>query len=104
MVLHQAHCSTCLAALPSYAAMAAGQAAERVALIELPPHEGLSNSASPVVHGRLSARRDWFASAPVVVLLENGVVRDAAEGKAAVGLRPDWRAMKFVKTGPADRW
>lgn len=101
-VLHQAHCSTCREALPFYEAQAraAGETkAYGVALIEMPPHEGAHSHDSHAVWGTLSAGREWFASTPAVLLLDNGIVRDAAEGKPAVALTPDWEAMKLIPAG-----
>lgn len=98
-VLHQVHCSTCQEALPFYEAQARDAGGHGVALIEMPPHEGAESHDSHAVRGTLSAGREWFASTPVVLLLEDGMVRDAAEGKPAVALTPDWEAMKLIPAG-----
>jgi hypothetical protein len=74
--------------------------AHNVAFIEMPPYASADDSritfddrAAP---GRLDDSRDWFATTPVIVLLQNGIVRDAAEGQSVLGMLVDWGKMKFV--------
>ena len=102
VVLHQAHCSTCREALTFYEALAGTAAGYRVALLEIPPYDGEHGEASAALWGRLSDEREWFASTPVVLLLEKGIVKDAAEGKAAVALGADWERMKLVPGAQAN--
>jgi hypothetical protein len=93
-VLYHADCSTCREAVPGYERMAMSHP---VALLEMPPfaHSGddrLVPADTKALAGRLSDGREWFATTPVVILLEGGVVRDVVEGKAAVGAVVDWQA------------
>jgi hypothetical protein len=80
-------CDHCLAAIPRYLAMA-GHAravtAAQLAIVEMPPYGEqpliATSQSSQVLLGRLDAQRDWFAVMPLAILLEDGIVRAAAEG------------------------
>jgi hypothetical protein len=42
------------------------------------------------VMGRLDTSRDWFATTPVAILLDDGIVQAAIDGEAAVTPNPAW--------------
>ncbi len=97
-VLYHADCSTCRKAVPGYERMAGSHP---VALLEMPPFahgvdERLVPADSPALVGRLTDAREWFATTPVVLLLNDAVVRDVTEGPAAVGAAVDWTGMKLT--------
>ncbi|MCY2925131.1 MAG: hypothetical protein NT031_06770, partial [Planctomycetota bacterium] len=95
VVLFARGCPGCAEALPRYQKMAAGSAARgepAVALVEIPrPHHPdapePARQAGPL-WGRLDDRKDWFVTTPVVLLLADGVVKAAWEGKA-----PPWEQL-----------
>lgn len=103
VVLYHQGCSTCIEALPGYEAMSL---ARQVALVEMPPYaspaDRLIGPGSKAVVRKLSDTKEWFATTPVVLLMQDGVVRDVLEGKAAVGAGVDWEAMK-LSAGPGGR-
>jgi len=65
-----------------------------VAIIEMPPYagagEGFAPSSALALTGRLDTTRDWFATTPVAVLFDHGIVQAAAEGDAAATPNREW--------------
>jgi hypothetical protein len=93
-------CDHCVAAVAAAkAASDKKQAASnvRLAVVEMPPYASASDlwpltSDLSIAAGKLDTQRDWFATTPVAVLLEDGRVKSAVEGEAAE--KPDgawWR-------------
>ena len=90
VVLYRHDCPHCQESLPKYEATAEEFAASpdgaRVALVESPPYGDPSEwSCSHCLHGRLSAAKDWFFSAPLELLLRNGAVVRVGEHMHARG-------------------
>lgn len=79
-------CDHCAAAVPRY--IQATSTANRLAVIEMPPYADLSAPPpwSPlpptVLSGRLDETRDWFASTPVALKIEDGRVIKVKDGEA----------------------
>lgn len=91
VVLFARGCPGCAEALPRYQKLAQGGAfgGVPVALVEIPrAHSSgapeLTRGPGPV-WGLLDGRRDWFVTTPVVVLLTEGQVTAAWEGRAPSG-------------------
>lgn len=92
VLLYRYDCEDCQRAVPCYLALARSASdvpnAPSIALIEIPPYapagqELVSSSDKSVMKGRLTKDRDWFASTPVAVRLNSGVVDAVAESDAA---------------------
>jgi hypothetical protein len=87
VVLYDHTCSHCMDAIPKYRQHADQLAAQsdspRIALIEIPPYDGMSQVAMenpPSIHsGKLGTDREWFVQAPVEMMVEDGKVVFAAE-------------------------
>lgn len=66
----------------------------RLALVEMPPYAPPGERLVPfdtlAQTGRLSDSRDWFATAPLAVVLHDGIVRAVAAGDEAEN--PEWLA------------
>jgi hypothetical protein len=96
VVLYHADCSTCREAIPAYDLMSSSHA---IAIVEMPPYassdEKLTSPGSKALIGQLSDNREWFATTPVVLLLDDGVVRDVSEGEPADAVSVDWANMKL---------
>lgn len=60
----------------------------------MPPYagagEGFAPSSALALTGRLDTTRDWFATTPVAVLFDHGIVQAAAEGDAAATPNREW--------------
>ena len=91
VVLYDVGCSHCQQAIPEYHRIAQELAERpdglRLALVALPSSSETRypsfDSESPVVHGQLSATKDWFAQVPVEMILSDGVltfVKEQGEG------------------------
>ncbi|MDP9174662.1 MAG: hypothetical protein M3O30_12465 [Planctomycetota bacterium] len=93
-------CRHCMAAVDNFEAEAANSAsnsrAPRLAVIELPPYAPATEPVShaPTLGGSLDNQRDWFASTPVALLLEDGTVRASIEANEAQEPRSEWWAGK----------
>jgi hypothetical protein len=97
LVLYHHDCSACIAAIPGYEQMARDEhgktAQSHVALIEMPPYaaagENAVSASSLCMLGKLSDKREWFATTPVVIELRDAIVTQANDGNAAhAQLRP----------------
>ncbi len=57
----------------------------KIALIEMPPHRNLYSNPtlfnSPIIFGRLRDDFRWFVSTPVIIQINNGVVKSTVHGK-----------------------
>jgi hypothetical protein len=98
LVLYDADCPVCRKAVPRFAEMAgAGQV--NVALIEIPPHQPeaaeLTRLCPACVSGSLSEDKDWFATTPVAMLVEDGIVRAAAQGEEVLKVHFDAQSNKL---------
>ncbi|MHC4529291.1 MAG: hypothetical protein ACYS29_15555, partial [Planctomycetota bacterium] len=87
VLLYHYDCPDCAEAVPQYEQMARDLADNRdflrIALIEVPPYgPSLVNADSPCTSGKLAEAKEWFVTTPAVVVLENGRVRSAWEGRA----------------------
>jgi uncharacterized membrane protein YoaK (UPF0700 family) len=73
-------CEDCRAAIARFQAM--GTSAPPLAVIEMPPYADAGEKLvdAPTILGRLDTSHDWFATTPVALRLEDGTVRQAAEG------------------------
>jgi hypothetical protein len=95
-------CDHCIAAVPRYEALAQAHPEIKLAIVEMPPYAGAGEELpiTPVLTltGRLDTTRDWFATTPVVVLLKDGIVQQAAEGDAAATPDPAWGEVKGKAT------
>jgi hypothetical protein len=82
-------CDHCIAAVPRYvSAVTATGDRWHLALIEMPPYADAPAAppwqlAPGQIAGRLDTSRDWFATTPVAVYLNDGKVVAAHEGEAA---------------------
>lgn len=91
MVLFYHHdCEHCQRAVPRYLQWSGPQATSRtqkLALVEMPPYaprnETLVPSDKSVPIGKLSDTQDWFVTAPLALLLQDGTVRAVATGEEA---------------------
>jgi hypothetical protein len=96
VLLYQDDCPDCHKAIPIYEDLAGRSTTTRVALIEMPPYgnrAGDGRLGPPgCVRGRLSDKRDWFATTPLVVLVR--------EGKVLAALAKEWieRPDEFLKS------
>lgn len=87
VVLYHFDCDDCLKAIPEYQALATSQSPVRVAFVAMPPfapagREPVADS-SDYLHLRLRPDYDWFATTPVALTLQDGLVRTATEGTDA---------------------
>lgn len=88
VVLHRHDCPACgelIAGLRNeLTAPDRARSAIRVALIELPPHDiDASDGSDPFLRARLPDDRQWIATAPTVLHLQDAVVTTATEGSGA---------------------
>jgi hypothetical protein len=89
-------CQHCLAAITQYEDESANNAGKkdvpRLAVIEMPPYgqEGQKLAGPSTLAGSLDTQREWFASTPVALLLEDGIVRDSLEASAVAELKGEW--------------
>jgi len=75
VLLYHHGCHDCERAIPIYEDLAGRSTTTKVALIEMPPYGNRGgHGPSGCVNGRLSDKRDWFATTPVVVLVREGKV------------------------------
>jgi hypothetical protein len=88
VVIYHDDCEACRRAVPKYQALAGVHGASRMAFVAMPsggkdPHPLVSPSPA---YAALALRRDyqWFATTPILVALDDGVVAFAAEGDSAV--------------------
>jgi Methylamine utilisation protein MauE len=87
-VLFQHDCSHCRSVVPELWDWAAGQTGAHAAFIEMPPYaptgksllEAAPSHSGRVAVGKLSDRQKWFAQTPVLIELEDGIVRRAEAG------------------------
>lgn len=88
VVMYHYDCDDCRKAIPDYQTLAVSQTGYRVAFVAIPPFAaaGIEPVAESEDYPRLRLREDhdWFATTPVVAVLENGRVLAAAEGQAAM--------------------
>jgi thiol-disulfide isomerase/thioredoxin len=90
VLMYHYDCPDCARAIPDYLEMhkslAGNENAINFAFIEMPPYGGekqqLISPDSNVTRGRLSDKKKWFFQTPVVVVLSDGAVSGAWEGKA----------------------
>lgn len=95
LVLHRRNCQDCEKLMPEVKSLAITAAADaagiQIAVVEMPPYSPPDSSlavAMPnILHGRLSAVRDWFAATPLVVGLCDGHVVFAQDSANALALR-----------------
>jgi len=80
-------CDVCAGAVPKYqsAILTAGEA--KLAIIEMPRYAASGEPApwptSTGLFGKLDTTRDWFATTPVALELQDGIVRTASDGERA---------------------
>jgi hypothetical protein len=80
-----------------------------LAVIEMPSYAGLGEAlpwpATPGLAGRLDTTRDWFATTPVALLVQDGIVQAAADGEHAVTPDAAWfiKGYNFFGGGDVDR-
>ncbi|MGC8642054.1 MAG: MauE/DoxX family redox-associated membrane protein [Isosphaeraceae bacterium] len=87
-VIYRNDCSHCRSVVPELWALASGRAGVQMAFLEMPPYASPDKSllaaasrlSSRIAVGRLSDRLQWFAQTPVLVELEDGIVRRAEAG------------------------
>jgi len=88
----------CLAAVPQYESAVPQDGQTKLAIIEMPPYAGPGEEFAPSLAvslmGKLDTTRDWFATTPVAILLDHGIVQAAAEGDAAGTPDPTWWGVK----------
>jgi thiol-disulfide isomerase/thioredoxin len=90
VLMYHYDCPDCARAIPDYLEMqkslAGNENAINFAFVEIPPYGGekrqLISPDSNAVRGRLSDKKKWFFQTPVVVVLNDGAVSGAWEGKA----------------------
>lgn len=97
LVLYHHDCDSCRRAIPAYCSMAGqkkGAGWPRLAFIQMPPIVAPADDPVPksaqYLHLNLPPSHLWFATTPVAVLLDNGVVKAASSGKAAETPNPSW--------------
>ena len=87
-------CDHCIAAVPRYEAAMPQDGRTKLAIIEMPPYagpgEGIAPSSAVTLTSRLDTTRDWFATTPVAILLDHGIVQAAADGDKAATPDPSW--------------
>jgi hypothetical protein len=102
LILYHYDCDNCLKAIPAYIALAnsisrAKPSNPRIAFIVMPPVAPVGQDPIPdspnYSHLILRPIHDWFATTPVVVAIDNGIVLFAADGERAIlpPLIPEWR-------------
>jgi hypothetical protein len=100
VMLYHSDCEVCQETMPRISRMAPVESI-KTALIEIPPYredaKSLTAPYAACVNGKLSDAKEWFATTPVVVLLDDGVVRGVSEGNDALGLTYDALQHRFVK-------
>jgi len=88
VVFYHYDCPDCLDAVTFYRALAANGDGIRTAFIAMPPLPSTGNDPVPdapdYLHLELSTDHEWFATTPLVVALQDGIVLAAEEGKSAV--------------------
>jgi hypothetical protein len=91
LLMYHYDCDSCLEAILNYRSFASAQDARsryRVAFIAMPPLPPPGKDPVPpsdrYLHLILRPDHDWFATTPVIVELDNGLVTFAAEGDKAV--------------------
>jgi len=92
VVMYHYDCEDCLEALPAYKNLATAprhdQTSPRVAFVPMPPPAPPGADPVPDIpafpHFTLHDDHDWFATTPVVVALQDGMVIAAADGQDAV--------------------
>jgi hypothetical protein len=90
VLMYHYDCPDCARAIPDYLEMqkslTGNENAINFAFVEIPPYGGekrqLISPDSNAVRGRLSDKKKWFFQTPVVVVLNDGAVSGAWEGKA----------------------
>jgi thiol-disulfide isomerase/thioredoxin len=90
VLLYHYDCPDCAKAIPEYEelykSLKGNENTIDFAFVEMPPYgdkkQQLINPDSETAHGRLSAAKEWFLQTPVVVVIDNGQVLKAWEGKA----------------------
>lgn len=90
VLLYHCDCPDCAKAIPLYEEMyksfKANENAINFAFIEMPPYgdekQQLVSPDSEVTRGKLNDIKKWFVQTPVVVVLNDGIVLKASEGKA----------------------
>ena len=90
VLLYHCDCPDCAKAIPKYEEMyksfKANENAINFAFIEMPPYgdekQQLVSPNSEVTRGKLNDIKKWLVQTPVVVVLNDGVVLKASEGKA----------------------
>lgn len=98
VILYHSDCSRCRETIPGLQRQEGERA--RMAFVEMPPYaardDDLVPESSRWVRGKLRDDHEWFAPTPVVLVLQDGVVRDLVEGELALGVRVDWDSMTLV--------
>jgi thiol-disulfide isomerase/thioredoxin len=90
VLLYHCDCPDCAKAIPKYEEMyksfKANENAINFAFIEMPPYgdekQQLVSPDSEVTRGKLNDIKKWLVQTPVVVVLNDGIVLKASEGKA----------------------
>jgi thiol-disulfide isomerase/thioredoxin len=89
VVLYHSDCPACRDAMPTFEQQARSGA--KIAAVEMPPYAAADSELVPpssaCLRGRLSDKREWFATTPVVLTLRDGVVASAREGSDQVAVR-----------------
>jgi thiol-disulfide isomerase/thioredoxin len=89
VVLYHSDCPACREAMPTFEQQARSGAP--VATIEMPPYAAADSELVPpssaCLRGRLSDKREWFATTPVVMRVRDGTVVSAREGSEEVATR-----------------
>lgn len=102
IVFYHASCGECRATIPVYEQLAqqetlSGKRAN-VAFIRVPSGSGMSSRglfhSDLPLHGTLDASHQWFATAPIVLELRDGIVHRVTTGDSAMNL--DWLRMAGV--------
>lgn len=105
VVIYRADCDGCRTAISWYASIATKVPEQRgrLALVEMPPFSDdqpwLPTRSAQVSHHRLTDRHRWFAQTPVVLLVQDGIIHDAADGEKARELHVNWDSMTLERYG-----
>jgi hypothetical protein len=99
-IIYSNDCDHCRQAVPRFQASALRSSIPTL-FIEMPPYASPgqelvrpSVSSGPITVARLTDQHEWFASTPIIIELNNGIIQRVAKGKAAENVDKWFGAVK----------
>ncbi len=96
ILMYHYDCDSCIRAIANYRAIGRFSISNRpnIAFIAIPPDAPVDEDPVPASSNylrlKLTSEHEWFATTPLALYLENGLVRHVAEGDAAERPDPTW--------------